>query len=316
MTSKKISVVVPVKNGIATLERFIKGIQLQTLFGQLEVIIIDSDSTDGSVAYLQQFDFVKVISIDPNTFNHGATRNLGAQYCQGEFILMTVQDAWTTDPQLLERMHAHFKDAEVMGVCGQQVVPHIKELNPHKWFRPVSQPKPKTVNFKDGRFSNLSPKEQFSYCGWDNVIAMYRKSALIEMPFVTTDFAEDLIWSKQALSKKHKLVYDRRNKVNHYHHAYPTYVFKRIFIELYAIHKYFNYQPDKSVTQLEYLKVILRNFKWGLHPKWIGFNLSALKAQNKANTKFHKALHKGDLHLDEIYKKVCGKIPQGRLNNK
>ena len=316
MATKKISIVVPVKNGIETLERFIKGVQLQTCFKDTEVVIIDSGSTDGSVAYLSQFDFVKLIAIDPKTFNHGSTRNLAVTYCKGEFVLMTVQDAWTTDPLLIERMLSHFKDIEVMGVCGHQIVPHMKGMNPHKWFRPQNEPLPKAIQFKNGAFHHLSPKEQFGYCGWDNVIAMYRKSALIAMPFITTDFAEDLIWAKQALSAQHKLVYDHRNRVNHYHHAYPDYVYKRIFIESYAIYKHFNYERHVKVPIAIYVKMLFRNIKWGLSPYWMVFNFRALRAQDKADDLFHKALNKGETYLDKTYKAVCGSIPQGQMPTK
>lgn len=310
MTSKKISVVVPVKNGIATLERFIKGIQLQTLFGQLEVIIIDSDSTDGSVAYLQQFDFVKVVSIDPATFNHGATRNLAVAHCQGEFILMTVQDAWTTDPQLLERMHAHFKDAEVMGVCGQQVVPHIKGTNPHQWFRPQSEPSLKTVQFKTVEaFDNLSPKAQREACGWDDVIAMYRKTALVQMPFKPLIFGEDLFWAKMALIKGHKLVYDTACRVNHYHFEFPTYTYKRTLITKLFIYKSFGYFDDRKFNFDDFLRIIFRNFKWGCHIKWILHNFKMRYNYNRATRALEKHIENNT--LANLEKELAIAIPIG-----
>jgi rhamnosyltransferase len=311
-----ISVVVPVKNGMDTLEQFIAGIELQTLFDQLEVVAIDSGSTDGSLDYLSSFSFVKLISIDPQTFNHGSTRNQAVAHCKGEFIFMTVQDAWTDDPLLLERMHAHFIDTRVMGVCGHQIVPHINTMNPHKWFRPQTEPQPRAVSFAAGEFAKLTPQKQFEHCGWDNVIAMYRKSALKKLPFITTDFAEDLNWAKDALLNGWTLVYDHRNRVNHYHHAYPDYVFKRIFIELYAIYKHFNYTMDVGVNFSHYARVVVRNFKWHLPQRWIWFNLRALKAKDKANTLFHKCIKEGDAVLEKTYKDVCGVIPQGQLTIK
>ena len=318
MTDKKIniSIVVPVKNGIDTLERLIAGIKLQTWFQHIEVVVVDSGSTDGSLEYLKQFDFVNVISIDPKTFNHGATRNLAVQDCKGDLVLMTVQDAWTEDPHLLERMASHFEDQDVVGVVGHQKVPHIKGMNPHKWFRPVGTPKPKKIQFQPEEFQALSGEQQAKYCRWDNVIAMYRKQALLDMPFATTDFSEDLAWAKAALSQGYALVSDQRNRVNHYHHAFPDYVLKRSFIELYSKKLIFNFADNKRVTFKTYMLTVIRNLKWNLHPKWIVFNFRVYNAQNKAHHLFHKANKKGQKELDQLYKKLCGVIPQGSLKKK
>ena len=52
MSGKLISIVIPVKNGMGTLPKTIEGIQKQTRFSDCEVVVIDSGSTDGSVALI------------------------------------------------------------------------------------------------------------------------------------------------------------------------------------------------------------------------------------------------------------------------
>ncbi|MBP1839115.1 glycosyltransferase family 2 protein [Formosa algae] len=315
--SINISIVVPVKNGMDTLERFIKGIQVQSILKDIEVVIIDSGSNDGSLEYLEAFEFVKVISIDPKTFNHGATRNFAITQCQGEFVFMTVQDAWTTDEHLLKRMLTHFDDIEVMGVCGQQIVPKRDDTNPHEWFRPYSKPKPKVIQFKDSEeFINLGEKEQFKYCGWDDVIAMYRKTALQQLPFETVAFGEDMLWAKAALIKGYRIVYDYRNRVNHYHHEYPDFVYKRTFIVLYFIYKSFGFVRDLSVPKSEFLKIIYRNLKYKVNLKWIIFNWKARDARHSAFIDFNKALKVSEENLDKVYSKVCSNVPQGKSYKK
>src|SRR2546426_188421 len=137
-----ISVVIPVKNGAATLPPCIAGILAQSVRERLEIIIIDSGSTDGSLELANTFP-VRIHRIEPAEFNHGETRNLGVKLAKGEFIAMTVQDARPTDERWLERMLMHFEDPLVAGVCGQQVVPHDLDKNPLQWFRPYCEPVPR-----------------------------------------------------------------------------------------------------------------------------------------------------------------------------
>ncbi|MGJ8548653.1 glycosyltransferase family 2 protein [Winogradskyella wichelsiae] len=309
----KISIVVPIKNGMDTLPAFIEGIQKQTLFKQIEVVIIDSESTDNSVEFLSQFSFVKVVSIDPKTFNHGATRNLGVTHCNGEFVLMTVQDAWTTDAKFIERMVAHFKDPSVMGVCGQQVVPHEKDKNPHEWFRPQSKGSAKKVEFKTKEaFLALSPKEQRQSCGWDDVVAMYRKQALLDLPFEPLVFGEDMLWAKMALEKGYALVYDTTVRVFHYHFQFPKYTYKRVLISKFFIYKCFNYFDDRTFSYKDYALVVYRNFKWKCAPKWIKHNFNLIANHRKATSTLATAIKKNK--IEALERELAINIPQGTTN--
>lgn len=309
----KLSIVVPVKNGMTTLERFIEGVKLQTLIEQLEVVVIDSGSTDGSIAYLAGFDFINLFEIDPKTFNHGATRNLAVQHCRGGFIFMTVQDAWTTDKQLLERMLSYFKDTEVMGVCGQQVVPHIHGYNPHQWFRPQSKPSLGTVHYKSlEEFQNLSPKVQRSLCGWDDVIAMYRKEALRQLPFEPLIFGEDMLWAKMALERGFKLVYDTSCRVNHYHFEFPSFTYKRTLIAKLFIYKCFGYFDDRMNSHSDYARMVLGNFKRLYSIKWIEHNFKRFYYSNKATKHIKQHIENNTLQILE--EDFAIDVPMGQQN--
>jgi rhamnosyltransferase len=311
----RISIVVPVKDGMSTLPAFIKGIKKQTLFKHTEVLIVDSASTDGSVEFLSQFTFVNIVSIDSKTFNHGTTRNLGAKHAQGEFVVMTVQDIVPVNELWLEQMMNHFDDEEVMGVCGQQVVPHHKDKNPHEWFRPQSEGEVKKIQFKnEDEFVNLSPSEQKKLCNWDDVNAMYRKSALITLPFQHTVYGEDMIWSKMALEAGFKLVYDYAIRVYHYHFQFPKYTYKRTLISKLFAYKYFNVLDDRTYPLKNYGLVLYRNFKWRYPITWIWHNYKIIYTHRRATKIFVKSL-KNDA-LDALEKELSIQIPIGKQNIK
>ena len=235
-----ITVIIPVKNGMSTLKSCLDGLFSQTLIDLTEIIIIDSGSTDGTLDLLKEYPLT-IHSIDPKDFNHGDTRNLGVKLAKGDFVFMSVQDATPTETDFLEKMLSNFDDPEVSGVCGQQFTKHDIDKNPLQWFRPIGEADKFKVQFKNPEdFTSLSGKKQLEYCGWDDVVAMYRKSMKEELPFRKIQFGEDALWAKDALSKGYAIAFDRSARVYHYHHQNYTFYFKRTFIIQYVNYKFFN----------------------------------------------------------------------------
>lgn len=223
-----ISVVIPVKNGAATLDAALRGIFAQSLAGRVEVIIIDSGSTDGSLEIARDYP-ARLHEIPAEEFNHGATRNLGVALSRGEFVAMTVQDAVPADDRWLETLLRHFDDPAVMGVCGKQIVPHDADKNPMQWHRPMTAPQVARRHYPNpADYQALTPQERLAASGWDDVTAMYRRSALLELPFRTTMFGEDFLWANDALGRGWALVHDDCAAVYHYHHQAFGYRFRRL----------------------------------------------------------------------------------------
>ena len=220
----QISVVIPVKNGAATLEVTLQGILTQTLADRTEIIVIDSGSTDATLDIAAKYPVI-LHQIPPAEFNHGATRNLGVQLARGEFVVMTVQDAAPVDDRWLEKMHRHFDDPKVAGVCGKQITSRDPDKNPMQWHQPGATRTMWRVHVdKPAEFSSLSGEEKLTLCGWDDVTAMYRRSSLLAIPFRPVMFAEDWVWAHDALAAGHVLVHEQDATVCHYHHH--TFVFR------------------------------------------------------------------------------------------
>lgn len=308
-----ISVVIPVYNGIKTLRDLMDGISQQTIFNQLEIVVIDSGSNDGSIEYLSQFDYVRIFHIEKSEFNHGSTRNIAVQKCAGQFIFMTVQDAWTNDHTLLERMLRHFKNEDVHAVCGHQIVPHAPDKNPHEWFRPQDKPSSKVIKINHEEFQKLSPNELRFYCSWDNVISIYRRNSLLALPFEQIIFGEDMLWAKMALEKGWSIVYDSSCRINHYHHAFSDYIYKRTLISKLFILKCFNFYDDRNYSFKQYLLIVYRNFKWKSHIKWIPHNWRIIYQYNRATS--HLLKHRNNNSLDKLELDFKLFIPIGKPNS-
>lgn len=313
MNDIQVSVVIPVYNGIKTLPKLIDGIFQQTIFSQLEVVVIDSGSNDGSIEYLAQFDFVRFFRIEKSEFNHGKTRNFGIQNCSGSFVFMTVQDAWTNDDRLLEKMLIHFTNENIHAVCGNQIVPHDLDKNPHEWHRHQDNPSFKVISFNHEEFQKLSPAELRSNCGWDNVISIYRKKSLLELPFEEIIFGEDMLWAKMALEYGWSLVYDSSCLINHYHHNFSDYTYRRTLISKLFILKCFNYLDDRNYGFKQYLLIIYRNFKWKSDLVWIFHNWKIIYQYNLATCHLRKHLNNDTIKILELNVKL--NVPIGKINS-
>jgi rhamnosyltransferase len=313
----KISAIIPVKNGAQTLKKCLSSIRNQTT-NNIEIIILDSMSSDNSKEIALQYD-AKVLNIPEGRFNHGLTRNMGAEEASGNYLFYTVQDAWLSENDFLEKMVKHFDDEKVMGVCGHQAVPHEKDKNPMLWYERYSKPEIEMREIKEvEKFKNSKKSVQRSLIAWDDVVAMYRKSALVQQPFVNTQFAEDWIWSRDALLRGWKLIYDPSLIVYHYHHSDYSYSYKIAFIVNYHFYKHFDFKPRIPDLLIPMVKTIyhickIPELKIKERLFWIYYNF--LSTLGTFNSHINFLVHDyfgGFDSVEKRYNKVCKKIPQGK----
>lgn len=312
-----ISVIIPVKNGGLTLRRCLQSIRKQSV-QDIEIIIADSMSTDDSREIAAAFE-AKNLDVPLDTFDHGWTRNMAANYARGDLIYFTVQDAWIPDEDMLERMAKHFEDRKVMAVTGHQATPHERDKNPVKWYRRYSEYRAETRQIDNvDDFKSLHQSEQQQLVAWDNVVAMYRKSALKELPFVKTEMAEDWIWSYHALLKGWKLVRDSSLVVYHYHHATMRYILNSTYSVNYHFYKHFGYKPSLPPVVTPALRAIyhlMRNKQLSFREKiyWISHNFKAIAVYWYSTFNFLRRLKlSGKNGISGGYRKYCREIPLGR----
>ncbi len=315
MSFPSVSVIIPVKNEALKIKACIDGI-LQQSVPVHEIIVIDSGSTDDTVAILKTYQKVTLMEISSTEFNHGETRNLGVQKASGDFVLLTVGDARPYNKSWIEEMLKGFTDEEVAAVCGQQVVPHEMDKNPIEWFRPISEPELTRYQYKiAGSFESLSPIDKKKVCGWDDVTAMYRRDVLISLPYRKTSYAEDLLWCRDALIKGHAVVYNYAARVYHYHSESPEFMYKRTFTVLFYQYIAFQYIPSRFVLsvrrRISIVKHLLLNGEINLKGKiyWMRYNFNNQKSLKKAVKDFIYWQTLGDLELEEKHRELCGQAP-------
>jgi rhamnosyltransferase len=317
-----VSIIIPVKNGAQTLNKCLNSIKMQTIFEKFEIIVLDSMSTDNSVSMAKSFG-ARVVDVKPEEFNHGLTRNLGVQNANGDIIYFTVQDAVLSTESTLEKMVSRFENEEIQAVVGIQGYPHHMDKNPALWFKRFDAPTVESRFFPNGSFNALDRKLQFQLSNWDNVNAMYRKSALLDLPFSETNFSEDWIWANKALKSGKHILRDPSILVWHYHHMTFGYTLKSKFIINYYFKQFFDQTPKIPFSLLPFFRrcytLIVKRSKLGIGPKtyWILHNFLFFVGNFISILLF--VLFDwmfGQKGLDYLYSILCRRIPQGKDRNK
>jgi glycosyltransferase involved in cell wall biosynthesis len=119
----RISVVVPTYNRLDTLRHVIPSLLAQDLRrGEFEVVVADSNSTDGTAEYLAgvaaDSPFVRHLP-GPYT-GRASARNAGIAAAQGRIVLFTDADI-IASPDLLSRHLAHHDGPEKRAIVGMEV---------------------------------------------------------------------------------------------------------------------------------------------------------------------------------------------------
>jgi rhamnosyltransferase len=115
---RPVSVVVRARDEEAGIGRTLDLIAAQDHEGPVETIVVDSGSTDRTVAIAEDRG-ARVIPIPAASFTFGGALNTGCEAASGELIVALSAHAYPTDPAWLGRLVAAFDDERVACACGQ-----------------------------------------------------------------------------------------------------------------------------------------------------------------------------------------------------
>lgn len=245
-----ISVVIPTKNGGPLFGRVLARVLEQRVPGELEVLVVDSGSTDETLAIARQYPQVRLIEILPQEFGHGKTRNLAVSQAKGEFVAMITQDALPASSDWLLNMAAPLlSNPSIAGVFGRHIAyPEAsvftrRELEAH--FDGFTR-QPVVHLDSPSRYANEEGYRQFLYFFSDNN-AMLRRSVWEEIPYPEVDFAEDQAWARLVVEAGYHKAYAHGAVVYHSHDYALVERLQRSFDESYALSRLFGYQGGRGV---------------------------------------------------------------------
>jgi O-antigen biosynthesis protein len=214
-----VSVVIPVLDAGPLLDEVLAGVRAQ---GELELLVIDSGSSDGSVERARAAG-ARVLEIPQAEFGHGRTRNLGAEQTSGELICFITQDAVPVPGWLDAHRETFALDERV----GASFGPHL----PNPDTSPMIARE--LTEFFAGFSPNGSPSLQRAGDSTflSNVNACYARACWEQVRFADVEYAEDQAFGTAMLDAGWTKVFHPGAAVRHAHDYGPIEFMRRYFDE-------------------------------------------------------------------------------------
>ena len=248
----EISIILLTKNGETYLEEVLGKIFAQEIEENVEVIAIDSGSTDHTQQILSKFP-IRLKEIPPASFNHGETRNLGAELSHGEYLVYLTQDATPLNRKWLERLVSPLReDPWVAGAFSRQHPRDQCHLMEKRQILQTELVSGKTMRINTAKGNPEYEKNRYPFIWFSNTSSCIRKKIREQIPFAKLDFAEDQDWAQRVLEAGYKTVYMPDSVVIHSHHYRPIRNFRRHFEHARAMKEIFGKEEFPRVKSIFY----------------------------------------------------------------
>jgi rhamnosyltransferase len=208
MDTGTVGVVIRTLNERELIGRCVETLQRQQPGFDLDILVVDSGSTDDTVA-IAEAGGARVLHMRPDDFDYSKALNVGIEEVRGDLLVLLSAHAIPTDDRWLERMLAPFEDPQVAGVASRQV-----PWPDAPWDE--AQRLARTFGEAPRRYT----REAADAIIFSNAASAVRRSAWREAPF-TLPAAEDLEWAHRVVAAGRTIVYEPAAAAFHSHTEGP-----------------------------------------------------------------------------------------------
>lgn len=248
-----VSVIIPTVNGSHDLLNLLPTLKVQKGFRHIEVIIVDSGSTDDTIQIAKEYG-ATVITIPSKEFSHSGSRNLGAKQATQEFLLFMTQDALPPNDLWLNELYL-FQQANTLAAVSCMEVPKVDAdlfSRVENWYH---------YNFLldlDGSDRILSKPTSSDvvnirkYAQISDVSCLIPRELFLRYRF-RGEYAEDLDLGLRLINNGHRLGLLSSVKIIHSHTRHPIYYLKRGYIDKLVITQILNEPLEESAVGFQNL---------------------------------------------------------------
>lgn len=256
------SIIIRAYNEENHIARLLDGIAQQSIHN-VQVILVDSGSTDHTVQIAQQYQ-VDVVHIKPHDFSFGRSLNLGIQKANADLIVIASAHVYPVYPDWLEKLIEPFKDKQVALTYGKQRGCDSSHFSENQIF-----------NHWYPEQTQLHQRNPFC----NNANAAIRKSLWKKQPYnENLPALEDLAWARWALDKGYKIAYVAEAEIIHVHNESSRGIYNRYKREAMAFKQIY---PQENFQFLDVFRLFFAN---------AGSDIREAAKQKKLRTQFRKIL--------------------------
>lgn len=240
MSNKRISVVIRCLNEERHLGRLLQGIKAQTA-SDLEIIVVDSGSTDRSVSIAEAHG-ARIVTISPEEFSFGRSLNKGCAVATGDIIVVASAHVYPVCDSWLELLTAPFDNPAVGLTYGMQRGAATTCFSEHQVFKRW--------------FPDTSCRDQrHPFC--NNANAAIRRDLWQVQPYdESLTGLEDLDWAKRVMQARWRIAYVAEATVIHVHNESVQQVYNRYRREAIA---YAHIMSEHRFGKLDLLRLSAAN---------------------------------------------------------
>lgn len=190
------------------------------------ILVINTDETFWDASLVRGFDNVDVFQIRPEAFDHAATRDMGADLSDADFIVFMTQDAVPCGPDLIEKLVQPLEELPAAKAAYARQIPKENCRPPERLVRAFNYPPESRIQSFE-RIGELGVKAFFC----SDVCAAYDRRTFAEMKGFAAPciFNEDSIFAARLLMRGYTVVYAADAEVYHSHNYSWTKQFHRNF---------------------------------------------------------------------------------------
>ena len=235
-----VSVIIPTYNGGKMMRELLASLRGQVGIQEVEVIVVDSGSTDDTIDNCHMFGVEPVI-ISQDEFSHSHARNLGAEKAKGDYLLFMTQDALPTDSAWLYRMVSVLESKPVVALSPMEIPNGKGDLR----YEADSKYFANYLGLSQGdRITSYNPdadcQEQRKNAQLLDVSCLIRKDVFDQYGYCG-DYAEDLRMGDRLIKNGYQIALLTSVCVKHSHNRPAEYVLSRSFTDRKALCEIF---PD------------------------------------------------------------------------
>src|SRR5215218_2102271 len=228
-------VAVPVYNGARYLDEVLAAVRAQRIDRELELLIVDSGSSDGSMAIAERHG-ARIHRIPKAEFSHGGTRNRMMELATGAHVAFLTQDATPADDRWLASLLEGFEQADDVALVFGPHEPRpdashmIKaEMDRHfaVWGDDVHVQRLGSTGAELAAYRSFPGRWTF----FSDVNGCVARWAWERIPYRAVPYAEDQLLGREMIEAGFAKVYEPRARVLHSHDYPPAQFLRRYFDE-------------------------------------------------------------------------------------